>query len=102
MCSNQWRSGRTQISWRCEALRSGRKMSHKTEIPEVNGRRLGAEWGSGIPQQSLTSAVDGLRSERINRSLPRDIRIRRLARRHGLSRHQAELLAGYCYGEVRT
>ncbi len=32
---------------------------------------------------------------------PREIQIRFLARRYGLTRQQAELLANHCYGEVR-
>lgn len=48
-----------------------------------------------------STSTDGPSGKRINRPLPREIQIRRLARRYGLSRQQAELLAGHCYGEVR-
>ncbi|WP_269432950.1 hypothetical protein [Aliiruegeria sabulilitoris] len=33
---------------------------------------------------------------------PREIQIRFLARRYGLTRQQAELLADHCYGERRA
>ena len=35
-------SSNTQIHWTCKALLEGRTISHKTEIREVNGWRLGA------------------------------------------------------------
>lgn len=42
MSSNQWYSGSTQVFWTCKALLDGRTISHKTEIREVRGWRLGA------------------------------------------------------------
>ncbi|NDR58657.1 hypothetical protein [Aliiruegeria sabulilitoris] len=42
MSSNHWHSRQTQIFWCCKALLEGRKITHKTEIREVNGWRLGA------------------------------------------------------------
>lgn len=42
MSSNQWYSGNTQVFWTCKALLDGRTISHKTEIREVRGWRLGA------------------------------------------------------------
>jgi hypothetical protein len=42
MSSNQWYSGETQVYWTCKALMDGRTISHKTEIREVRGWRLGA------------------------------------------------------------
>lgn len=42
MSSNQWYSGKTQVFWTCKALLDGRTISHKTEIREVRGWRLGA------------------------------------------------------------
>jgi hypothetical protein len=42
MSSKRWYSGRTQIHWTCKALIEGRTISHKTEIREVRGWRLGA------------------------------------------------------------
>lgn len=35
-------SSPTQVYWACKALINGRWISHKTEIREVNGWRLGA------------------------------------------------------------
>ena len=35
-------SSKTQVYWTCKALLEGRTISHKTEIREVNGWRLGA------------------------------------------------------------
>ncbi len=35
-------SGETQVFWTCKALIDGRVISHKTEIREVKGWRLGA------------------------------------------------------------
>ena len=35
-------SNPTQVFWCCKALLDGRTISHKTEIREVNGWRLGA------------------------------------------------------------
>lgn len=37
-----WYSGETQVYWTCKALIEGRTISHKTEIREVRGWRLGA------------------------------------------------------------
>ncbi|AXI54552.1 hypothetical protein C1J05_08650 [Sulfitobacter sp. JL08] len=42
MSSNNWHSGKTQIFWTCKALIDGRTISHKTEIREVRGWRLGS------------------------------------------------------------
>ncbi len=42
MSSNKWYSGKTQVFWTCKALLDGRTISHKTEIREVRGWRLGA------------------------------------------------------------
>ena len=42
MSSNQWYSGQSQVRWVCQALMIGRTISHKTEIREVRGWRLGA------------------------------------------------------------
>ena len=42
MSSNGWYSGETQVFWTCKALLEGRTISHKTEIREVRGWRLGA------------------------------------------------------------
>lgn len=42
MASNCWYSNKTQVFWTCKALLQGRAISHKTEIREVNGWRLGA------------------------------------------------------------
>jgi hypothetical protein len=38
----RWYSGETQVYWACKALIDGRTISHKTEIREVKGWRLGA------------------------------------------------------------
>ncbi len=35
-------SGKSQIAWTCKALMDGRTISHKTEIREMRGWRLGA------------------------------------------------------------
>ena len=40
--SDRWYSGKTQVFWTCKALLDGRTISHKTEIREVRGWRLGA------------------------------------------------------------
>lgn len=40
--SDRWYSGKTQVFWTCKALMEGRSISHKTEIREVRGWRLGA------------------------------------------------------------
>lgn len=40
--SQNYYSSETQIFWTCKALIDGRTISHKTEIREVNGWRLGA------------------------------------------------------------
>lgn len=40
--SNNWYSNNTQVFWTCKALLDGRTISHKTEIREVRGWRLGA------------------------------------------------------------
>jgi len=42
MSSNGWYSGETQVFWTCKALLDGRTISHRTEIREVRGWRLGA------------------------------------------------------------
>ena len=42
MSKLKWYSGETQVFWTCKALIEGRTISHKTEIREVNGWRLGA------------------------------------------------------------
>lgn len=39
---DRWYSGETQVFWACKALIDGRVISHKTEIREVKGWRLGA------------------------------------------------------------
>jgi hypothetical protein len=39
---DRWFSGETQVYWTCKALIDGRTISHKTEIREVKGWRLGA------------------------------------------------------------
>lgn len=39
---DRWFSNPTQVFWCCKALIDGRTISHKTEIREVNGWRLGA------------------------------------------------------------
>lgn len=39
---DKWFSSPTQVFWACQALISGRVISHKTEIREVKGWRLGA------------------------------------------------------------
>ena len=38
----RWYSGETSVYWACKALIDGRTISHKTEIREVKGWRLGA------------------------------------------------------------
>lgn len=38
----RWYSNPTQVFWTCAALTQGRTISHKTEIREVKGWRLGA------------------------------------------------------------
>lgn len=40
--ARNWYSNKTQIRWTCEALLAGRTISHRTEIREVKGWRLGA------------------------------------------------------------
>lgn len=42
MSNNQWYSSQSQVFWTCKALLDGRTISHKTEIREVRGWRLGA------------------------------------------------------------
>ena len=42
MNSGKWYSGSTQVFWTCHALLEGRTITHKTEIREVRGWRLGA------------------------------------------------------------
>ena len=42
MSSNRWYSNHTQVYWTCKALLEGRVITHKTEIREVKGWRLGA------------------------------------------------------------
>ncbi len=39
---DRWFSGETQVFWACKALIEGRVISHRTEIREVKGWRLGA------------------------------------------------------------
>jgi hypothetical protein len=39
---DRWFSGETQVFWCCKALIDWRIISHKTEIREVKGWRLGA------------------------------------------------------------
>ena len=39
---DRWFSGETQVYWACDALIKGREISHKTEIREAKGWRLGA------------------------------------------------------------
>lgn len=39
---DRWYSGETQVYWACKALIDGRTISHKTEIREMKGWRLGA------------------------------------------------------------
>lgn len=39
---DRWFSSPTQVFWCCNALISGREISHKMEIREVKGWRLGA------------------------------------------------------------
>jgi hypothetical protein len=39
---DHWFSGETQVYWACKALIDGRTISHKTEIREMKGWRLGA------------------------------------------------------------
>lgn len=40
--ANRFYSSFTQVFWCCKAFLEGRTISHKTEIREVNGWRLGA------------------------------------------------------------
>jgi hypothetical protein len=40
--ARNWYSNPTQVYWTCQALLSGRVISHRTEIREVQGWRLGA------------------------------------------------------------
>ena len=40
--TRSWYSGATQVFWTCKALIEGRTISHKTEIREMKGWRLGA------------------------------------------------------------
>ncbi|SFD44794.1 hypothetical protein SAMN04488523_1013 [Sulfitobacter brevis] len=42
MSDDQFYSGKTQIAWACQALLDGRKISHRSEINEAHGWRLGA------------------------------------------------------------
>lgn len=39
---DRWFSGETQVYWTCKALIDGRVISHRTEIREIRGWRLGA------------------------------------------------------------
>lgn len=39
---------------------------------------------------------------RINRQTAREIQIRRIRKKHGLTYRQADLLAGWCFGEVAS
>lgn len=40
--TEHWHSNRTQIYWTCKALICGRVITHRDEIGEVDGWRLGA------------------------------------------------------------
>ena len=40
--SNNWYLNQSQVAWTCAALLSGRKISHRAEIREARGWRLGA------------------------------------------------------------
>ena len=40
--NQHWHSSKSQVYWCCKALLNGRTISHRTEIREVNGWRLGA------------------------------------------------------------
>lgn len=42
MTDDQFYSGQTQVFWTCKALLDGRTISHRTEIRELRGWRLGA------------------------------------------------------------
>ncbi|MEL7104786.1 MAG: hypothetical protein AAGM21_02625 [Pseudomonadota bacterium] len=42
MAKRDWFSNPTQVYWTCKALIEGRTITHKTEIREVRGWRLGA------------------------------------------------------------
>ncbi|MCW3781383.1 hypothetical protein [Defluviimonas salinarum] len=42
MNSGHWYSRPSQVYWACKALLDGRTISHRTEIREVRGWRLGA------------------------------------------------------------
>ncbi len=42
MTHENFYSSDSQVYWTCKALRDGRTISHKTEIREVRGWRLGA------------------------------------------------------------
>jgi hypothetical protein len=42
MTSEHWHSSPSQVFWCCKALLDGRTISHKTEIREARGWRLGA------------------------------------------------------------
>jgi hypothetical protein len=42
MIDDQFFSGKTQVFWTCKALLDKRTISHRTEINEVHGWRLGA------------------------------------------------------------
>ncbi len=42
MSKDQFYSSDSQVFWTCKALLDGRTISHKTEIREVRGWRLGA------------------------------------------------------------
>lgn len=42
MSNSKWYSSNTQVFWTCKALLDERTISHKTEIREVRGWRLGA------------------------------------------------------------
>lgn len=42
MTDDKCHSGPTQVYWTCKALLDGRTISHRTEIREVRGWRLGA------------------------------------------------------------
>jgi hypothetical protein len=42
MAQRNWYSSETQVFWTCKALMDWRTISHRTEIREVRGWRLGA------------------------------------------------------------
>ncbi len=124
MNSDKWYSGETQVFWTCKAFLDGRTITHKTEIREVHGWRLGAivhrlktrirladrgrvsRPGKHRPlfaetrhrphQTALPSFRQGAGRDG-GRAMTR-LRIDRLRRRFGLSETQARLLAALVYG----